>query len=69
MTLGNGGATFADAAADVGAIVALTDAFVFDAEDVAFGSDADGNTTITFGTNSGELFYNGITYALVLTKM
>ena len=69
MTLGNGGATFADAAGDVGAIVGLTDAFVFDAEDVAFGSDVDGNTTITFGANSGELFYNGITYALVLTKM
>lgn len=69
MTLGNGGATFADAAADVGAIVGLADAFVFDAEDVAFGSDVDGNTTITFGTNSGELFYNGLDYALVLTKM
>lgn len=69
MTLGNGGATFADAAADVGAIVGLTDAFVFDAEDVAFGNDVDGNTTITFGTNSGELFYNGLDYALVLTKM
>lgn len=69
MTLGNGGATFADAAGDVGPIVALTDAFTFNAGDVAFGSDVDGNTTITFGTNSGELFYNGITYALVLTKM
>ena len=69
MTLGNGGASFTDAAADVGAIVGLTDAFVFDAGDVVFGSDVDGNTTIAFGTNSGELFYNGITYALVLTKM
>lgn len=69
MTLGNGGASFTDAAGDVGAIVGLTDAFVFDAGDVVFGSDVDGNTTIAFGTNSGELFYNGITYALVLTKM
>ena len=69
MTLGNGGATFADLADDVGAIVGLTDAFVFDAEDVSFGSDVDGNTNIIFGANSGELFYNGITYALVLTKM
>ena len=69
MTLGNGGAVLEDAAADAGAIVALADAFVFDATDVLFGNDSDGNTTISFGANSGVLYYNDLAYSLVLTKM
>jgi len=69
MTLGNGEAVLADAAADAGAIVALADAFAYDATDVVFGNDLDGNTTITIGTNSGVLFYNDIAYSIILTKI
>ena len=69
MTVGNGGAVLADDAADVGAIVALLDAFAYDATDVVFGNDLDGNTTITLGTNSGVLFYNDIAYSIILTKI
>jgi len=69
MTLGNGEAVLADAAADAGAIVALLDAFAYDATDVVFGNDLDGNTTITIGTNSGVLFYNDIAYSIILTKI
>lgn len=69
MTLGNGGITASDAAAGPGIVVALLDYFAWDVSDVMFGDDGSGNTTITFGTNTGQLVLNGISYSLVLTKM
>ena len=69
MTLGNGGITASDAAAGPGIVVALLDYFAWDVADVAFGDDGSGNTTISFGANTGQLVLNGIAYSLVLTKM
>ena len=69
MTLGNGGITASDAAAGPGIVVALLDYFAWDVADVIFGDDGSGNTTISFGVNTGQLVLNGIAYSLVLTKM
>lgn len=69
MTLGNGGISASDAAAGPGIVVALLDYFAWDVDDVIFGDDGSGNTTISFGANTGQLVLNGIAYSLVLTKM
>ena len=69
MTLGNGGITATDDAAGPGIVVALLDYFAWDVDDVMFGDDGSGNTTISFGANTGQLVLNGIAYSLVLTKM
>ena len=69
MTLGNGGITASDDAAGPGIVVAYLDYFAWDVGDVIFGDDGSGNTTISFGANTGQLVLNGIAYSLVLTKM
>ena len=69
MTLGNGGITASDAAAGPGIVVALLDYFAWDVADVIFGDDGSGNTTISFGVNTGQLVLNALDYSLVLTKM
>ena len=69
MTLGNGGISASDAAAGPGIVVALLDYFAWDVDDVIFGDDGSGNTTISFGANTGQLVLNAIAYSLVLTKM
>jgi hypothetical protein len=70
MTLGNGGITASDNVGDPrGIIVALADYYLWDVDDVIFGEDGSGNATITFGTNTGLLFFRDSAYTLVLTKM
>ena len=69
MTLGNGGITATDSAAGPGIVVALADYFAWDVADVTFGEDESGNSTITFGANTGQLVLNALDYSLVLTKM
>ena len=69
MTLGNGGITAVDGAAGPGIVVALADYFAWDVADVMFGEDESGNSTITFGANTGQLVLNALDYSLVLTKM
>lgn len=60
MTLGNGGITASDGAAGPGIVVALADYFAWDVADVTFGEDESGNSTITFGTNTGQLVLNAV---------
>jgi hypothetical protein len=70
MTFSNGGITVTDAINNSpGPIVAFADYFVLEADDVLFGSDQSGNTTLTFGTNTGQLFNQGLDYYMVMTKI
>jgi hypothetical protein len=69
MTLGNGGITASDVVGGPGIVVAGLDYFAWDVDDVIFGDDGSGNTTITFGANTGQLVLNALAYYLVLTKM
>jgi hypothetical protein len=69
MTLGNGGITITDDIGGPGAIVAFADYFAFEADDVLFGSNESGNTTITFGTNTGRILIGGLDYYMVMTKI
>lgn len=67
---GNGECLYDDSAPGPWAYVSYSDYFVHEPTDYSVGYDASGNVTVTFGTLTGDSYFNaGLTYSVKFTKL